>query len=350
MGMYPVNDFIDLSKDEQYWLEDMSHDPLYSDTLFHIARSYLDTVGKGHMLTGVTLINKAMAELRKKLTEANFIITDSVLLTVLCLALISDTLGDLDAAIKHVNGLWQLIKLRGGLLGLTEKYSLRVKCSRLDLRLALRTGARPVFLRGQDFQWKPSLAQPMKTSTVTPIHTVCSNPDIRLVNVWLDLQDFTNKLNMAQQTRQKLASKEFQEILISLQYRLQCLVYERHDVQEIIRHVMLACSTTLFMKPMDLPAQCRPLAMQLRQDLGYLESQDDKALLKLQVWSVCMSRASVLSTEGELPWLQNWLLKACQTLNISTWEETRQILKSFVWVDLIHDSIGQSFFEGASQC
>jgi hypothetical protein len=138
MGMYPVNDFIDLSKDEQYWIDDMSQDPLYSDTLFHIARSYLDTVGKGHMFTGVTLINKAMAELRKKLTEANFIITDSVLLTVLCLALISDTLGDIDATRKHLNGLWQLIQLRGGLLGLTAKYSLRVKCSRFVTKGSIR--------------------------------------------------------------------------------------------------------------------------------------------------------------------------------------------------------------------
>ncbi|CAH0022284.1 unnamed protein product [Clonostachys rhizophaga] len=350
MGMYPVNDFIDLSKDEQYWLEDMSHDPLYSYTLSHIARSYLDTVGKGHMFTGVTLINKAMAELRKKFTEANFIITDSVLLTVLCLALISDMFGDIDATRKHLNGLWQLIKLRGGLLGLTEKYSLRIKCSRLDLRLALRTGAKPVFLCEQDFQWNPSLVRPMKTSTATPIHTICSTPDIRLVNIWHDLKDFTNSINMAQQTCQKLASKQFQEILITSQYRLQCLAYERHDVQEIIRHVMLAYTTTLFMKTTDLPAQCRPLAMQLRQDLGYLESQDDKNLLKLQVWSVCISRASVLSTEGDLPWLENWLRKACRMLEISTWEKTRRILKSFVWVDLIHGPIGQPFFEGASQC
>lgn len=187
----------------------------------------------------------------------------------------------------------------------------------------------------------------MKTST--PIHAVCSTPDIRLVNIWLDLKDFANSINVAQQTCQKLASKEFQEILISLQYRLQCLAYEHHDIQEIIRHVMLACTTTLFLKTTDLPTQCRPLAMQLRQDLGYLESQDDKNLLKLQVWSVCISRASVLGTEGELPWLESWLRRACRMLEISTWEETRRILKSFVWMDLIHGPIGQPFFEGASQ-
>ncbi|VUC27885.1 unnamed protein product [Clonostachys rosea] len=350
MGMYPVNDFVDLSKDEQYWLEDMSHDPVYSDTIFYIARSYLDTVGKGHILTGVSLVNKAMAELRNRLNEANFIITDSVLLTVLSLALISDTLGDPDATRKHMNGLWQLIKLRGGLLGLTEKYSLRVKCSRLDLRLALRTGAKPVLLCGQDFQWNPSLVRPIGLSKTTPIHSVCSTPDIRLVNVWLDLQDFTNSINSTQQTHQKLESKQFQEKLISLQYRLQCLAYEDHDIQELIRHVMLACTTTLFMKTTDLPAQCRPLAMQLRQDLGYLESQGDKNLLKLQIWAVCISRASVLSTKGELPWLENWLRKACRTLEISTWEEIRRILKTFVWVDMIHDGIGRSLFEGAGQC
>lgn len=190
----------------------------------------------------------------------------------------------------------------------------------------------------------------MKASTATPIHTVCSTPDIRLVNIWLDLKDFTNSINMAQQTCQKLASKQFQEILISLQYRLQCLAYGHHDIQEIIRHVMLACATTLFMKATDLPAQCRPLAMQLRQDLGYLEAQDDKNLLKLQVWSICISRASVLSTEGELPWLNNWLRKACRMLEVSSWEEARRILKHFIWVDLIHGPIGQPFFEEASQC
>ncbi|KAK9238879.1 hypothetical protein V1525DRAFT_387078 [Lipomyces kononenkoae] len=90
-------------------------------------------------------VNKTLVLLQKKLAETNLVITDSTIFTVLALAMLSGALDDLEATKKHIHGLYQLIKLRGGMEALARKYALQIKGCRLDLRFALKTGSKPLF-------------------------------------------------------------------------------------------------------------------------------------------------------------------------------------------------------------
>ncbi|KAJ0116025.1 hypothetical protein J7T55_004969 [Diaporthe amygdali] len=46
-------------------------------------------------------------------------------------------------------------------------------------------------------------------------------------------------------------------------------------------------------------------------------------------------------------WSHTWLQNAISATRMSTWPEMRQVLKSVMWVDFVHDEIGQQAFKTA---
>lgn len=130
--MYPVECCVDLRNEEQNWFRDLSHDPAYAHTVLSTARAYFDFVGSQTFgPRAIMHMNKTMFRLRNKLAETDLVITDSTIFTVLALVLISEALDDHEAAQKHLHGLHELVKLRGGIRGLSQKPLLQIKCCRL---------------------------------------------------------------------------------------------------------------------------------------------------------------------------------------------------------------------------
>ena len=130
-AMYPFECCVDLGKEEQYWFEDMHHDPSYAHNVYYSALAYFDVVkSQTFGPTAIMHTNKAIVLLQKKLGEPSKIVTDSILYVVLMLAMFSEALDDLETVEKHIHGLHQLIKLRGGIGTLSQKHSLQIKCCR----------------------------------------------------------------------------------------------------------------------------------------------------------------------------------------------------------------------------
>ena len=130
-AMYPIDHCVDLVKEEQRWLIDLKTDTVYAHTVLYVAQVYFD-VFKSQTFgpTAIVHTNKTIARLQNQLAEANLAITDSTIFTVLALAMASASQNDLEAAKKHLHGLSQLIKLRGGIPALNQKWSLQIKCCR----------------------------------------------------------------------------------------------------------------------------------------------------------------------------------------------------------------------------
>ena len=122
---------MDLGKEEQHWFEDLSHDPAYAKTILHSAQVYFDVVKRQTFGPTVVMhMNMAIILQRKRLAATSLTIIDSIIFFVLALAMFSEALDDLEVAKKHLHGLYQLIKLRGGVAALDEKHSLQIKCCR----------------------------------------------------------------------------------------------------------------------------------------------------------------------------------------------------------------------------
>jgi hypothetical protein len=218
--------------------------------------------------------------------------------------------------------------------------------TRLDLRISLKSGSIPLFFTSHNISWDTYLASRDKSST-TPIQPACKIADFRLQNVWLDLREFVNAINLAHQTGRNISTDLFQETLISLHYRLQCLTYSIQDVQEVLRLSMLALSTSMLLDNDGFEFRCVLLAEELRTALKLMQCSINIDELKLSLWLLVVARVSVLDSPEDLCWMKEKLFTTSQALRLASWKETRLILKSFIWMDAMHEEPGNIIFDDA---
>jgi hypothetical protein len=186
----------------------------------------------------------------------------------------------------------------------------------------------------------------------TPFYELCESPDIRIVNVWHDLAKFTAGVNLAHQTQRKLSSPIVQETLISIQYRLQYLTYDTQIKFETIRIAMLAFSMSIMIEVDGIPLSFPHLKVQLRKHIqplwqGIAEENGDSGWLKMILWLTFVGRLSVLKGIDDYCWLEAQMLNTGRALGLESWPEARKILKTFLWVDIVHDDAGRRFFQEA---
>lgn len=210
------------------------------------------------------------------------------------------------------------------------------------------SGSKPLFF-ADTITWKAYLINSQRAPKITPVHSVCENPDIRLVNVWLDLREFTMAVNLAHQTQREISSDLFQEALISVQYRLLHLSYNAHDNHETLRAAMLAFSSIVLFETPDLTEPRRHLVINLQRILQSIQGDTDTKWLKITLWLVFIYRASGLGSPDD-SWLDDLWLKTTLSLGLTTWTETRELIKGFLWLDAVHDEAGKLYFNRRHGC
>lgn len=369
-AMYPIERCVGVGPDERGWFHNsaLCHDAAYMHIVAYTALAYFDTVRPGRDDRGPVLrdshralvhMNRGIQLLRKRIAAFDFASADATIFLVLALGMFSEAYDELDAAQKHLRGLHQLVQLRGGIKSLASRRFLQIKCCRLDLAIALQTGGQPLFFSddGDQISWQAYLSGPYTTTDVaTPVHALSSDPDTRLINVWLDLFAFTTAVNLARQTKTRIAPELFQEALISVHYRLHRLSREganhSDEGQDVLRHAMLAFSTTFFLevhsgKFQSLAAAFRSLlqAWQVRQTAASYSRGSSHQMLELNLWMTFVAAVSVLGGLDNHYWLREEVRKTTQHLNLTDWNMTRAVLKQLLWVEVIHDAPGKKFYE-----
>lgn len=191
--------------------------------------------------------------------------------------------------------------------------------------------------------WKSYLADPRNQRT-TPVHVLSSTPDVRLVNTWLDLSELATAINLAHQTRRKLSPENFQEALISVMYRLLHLDYGVDTKLETLRLSMLSFSSMIFLNFGDKPLNFSVLAERFRNAARLLASLTGGQTVRLTFWMVVVNHLACLNVPGDHVMMQEQLFETSRVLGITSWVEARQILKSFIWIDVVNDKAGKRLF------
>lgn len=160
---------------------------------------------------------------------------------------------------------------------------------------------------------------------------------------WYDLYEFSRAANIATQTGRKLESDLLQEVVISVQYRLLHLQYDNEDAHELLRVVMLAYSITilplLFSHFGPAPFSSPSLPSCLRNLLMTLEQLSHEKL-KVLLWLLVIVRISIL--DDKLVDFQ--LSQILQALDLSSWDKILGILKSLLWIDVLHKEQAKELF------
>lgn len=396
--MYPAEICFDFSNQWQ-WAEYLVTDAIFLRTTLFTTKAFFDYLRQGDFgPDSMKYLGSSLSLLRDKLSDSDAQPSNGTIAAVVSLAMMADKFGDAASAEKHVGGLSQMVHLRGGIESFQTNPHLQLKICRYatsipnapwsrdsltrfanhraDLGFALSSGGKPQFFQqNTSISWNPHVATKLHT-TKTPIHSLHpSTPDQRLVNVWLDLREFSRLANLALQTGRKMPGELFQEALISAQYRLLALGAEKHYnsplVEQMAQMGMLAFSTISFLQVEGIPMYMEDFATKLRRLLDSLESisshsalcptptgqenqgprpiiprsGDTEVFLKLKLWLLFMAYVSVLDQSKHQEFVLSCVSDTMKNLGLSTWPAVREVLMAHMWVDWTYKSKGKALVE-----
>lgn len=211
--------------------------------------------------------------------------------------------------------------------------------TRLDLGYAMSTCSKPLFFADDDISWNCYLPRSTLVPQNNAIHVLCgeSKSDPKLVNVWYDLYEFSRAANLATQTGRKLEFDLLQEVMISVQYRLLHLQYDKEDAHELLRLTILAYSTTIF-PPLFSPFGVTPLNHSSLQSCLHKFiiklDQVSEENLKVLLWLLLVAKTSILDDEL----IDSQLAQTVRALELKSWGEILKVLKVFLWIDVLHEA------------
>jgi len=225
--------------------------------------------------------------------------------------------------------------------------------ARADLAYALLSGHRPFLLR-EGLSWDCFIAnrgliqcrhQPHDTNIRAFAETAV---DARLYNALRDLHAFSCLSNLAYQTTRKLLPEMYNEMMVSILYRLTHLSFKSDPLQEAIRSGLLAYSSAIFMQRQYMGQPYDHLLKLYSNTLSRLRKATDIDLpLPIVLWLTMLSHVVAHKEFSREDWRKVWLDEAVSRAGIDTWSQAREMLKSVVWIDFIHDSLGMKVFESA---
>jgi hypothetical protein len=172
--------------------------------------------------------------------------------------------------------------------------------------------------------------------------------DTRLHNALRDLHAFSCISNLAYETTRKLSPDTYNEIMISILYRLTHLSFESDPLQESIRTGLIAFSSAIFIQRDFMEHPYDHLLNIYSNALFRLRKSTDIDLpVPIVLWLTMLLHLVARKEPSPADWQSIWLDEAILHAGIDLWSQAREILRSVVWVGFIHDRLGKQAFEAA---
>ncbi|KAF2806033.1 uncharacterized protein BDZ99DRAFT_501563 [Mytilinidion resinicola] len=284
--MFPIEFGLDSYRSESSWLEPICGDAACLHFTVFIAKEYLNVHLRQKESSKTTLVHlvKTLAILQQRLASGDneLSTSDYTILVVVGLTLAATGLRDLETAVKHLKGLHKMVILRGGISAFQWNRSLQTKIFRADLGVALSTGRKPLFF-SDGVSWDSYIASQGKIPALraqdsdsdpqipaSGLGIFLDSLDTRLRSVWDDVSEFVRAANIASQCKRGIDSDLYQEVMISIHYRLVNLCFDRRTINEITRLALMAFASTLFLQWRGVRVRYECLAQSLKRALTLL--------------------------------------------------------------------------------
>ncbi|KAE9369325.1 hypothetical protein N431DRAFT_510886 [Stipitochalara longipes BDJ] len=283
--------------------------------------------------------------------EQTSAISDATIMVVVTLATVSGLTGDFLAVENHIKGLEKIVSLRGGLRALTTHNNMQVKVCRADLAYAFLSGHQPLLLN-EGISWDCFIAdrgliqcshQP-NGNTPYPFADVAMDP--KLYNAWKDLHAFSCIINVAYQTGRKLSPDTYNEMMISVLYRLTYLSFENNSLHEAIRVGLLIYSAMIFMQRYYLKQSYDHLLNLFYNTLLKLRNSTSTYMpVDIELWFTLLAHVVENKEPSPQDWRSIWLNEVFLRAGINSWLGACETLRSVAWVDFIFNRLGQQAYE-----
>ncbi|WDK21969.1 hypothetical protein CGRA01v4_13259 [Colletotrichum graminicola] len=296
---------------------------------------------------------KALNLLNRNISDESLALADSTIATVVSMCMVSEVFGHRDSAAAHVRGMRRIVQLRGGIERFRHNLQLHVKICRVDIGWSLCTGEKPLYYR-DNISWESAFASMLGNPPtgfehdrhLSDVRLFVDSTDRRIGNVFQDLHDFSRLANFLVKTGRKIDPNGFQNLMISIQYRLLHLnPIEQSSVSEMFRLGMISFITTLFLKVQGAKIELTFLAGQFRSACQNLDvSELSTTTVRLMfAWALVVGAISVFDGSDDL-----WLLPKLASLRDSlgpTWPEAKASLEQVMWMDMVHSPTGVKVFQ-----
>ncbi|KAF7160795.1 hypothetical protein CNMCM5623_006389 [Aspergillus felis] len=332
------------------WVNYILADEAYFHSTLAISSSYVNFSQRKPAISPKTLhhISQAYALVNIKLSGP-FSVSDSAIAAVVSLAIYQQIHHQPATGLVHLQGLYRMIQLRGGIARLMqEDRALALKPLRLDVELAMQNGTRTLF-RSDEVPVHPVLCEP----NVSGGHFPSAAPWMPLI--MLDLFSFSRVLNDVERKHGlKLDPLDYMETVVSLLYRLveisslrQAFTEPGGRYGEVTYLAMLAFMTTLLPEFTRDGSSCPLLSDRLgraMQDFCVTASESSDSDPALLLWILFISGISVLNIK-DCRWLSPLIAVTCERLELDSWAVIQQRLSQFPWIFALHEASGHRLWE-----
>lgn len=160
-----------------------------------------------------------------------------------------------------------------------------------------------------------------------------------------DLHAFSCMINIASQASRKIRPETYNDIMISILYRLMSLDFDCNDMQEAIRLGMVCYCTTIFMQYRRVKHQYRQLFHTFNESLQNLWRDGRQLPTPLALWLAILPDVAVRDEIVMPEWRCEWLLELLLVSGVGTWMEAREMLGTVAWAGFMHDKAGERVFD-----
>lgn len=171
----------------------------------------------------------------------------------------------------------------------------------------------------------------------------------KLAELWDTLSSFCCLVNSAVCNNIKLSDRALSNTMGSVMYTLLRLNFPTNSIDESVRLGLLAFCSHCFLERRGIHLPNGHLYENYRTCFEDVNSQLRDAPL-VSLWLLMIGKISIFASDTEdSAWIKSRLQKnVCLYRNLS-WPQLRLILKSFLWIDILHDAPGKIIFESVSQ-
>ncbi|KAH7151901.1 hypothetical protein B0J13DRAFT_251043 [Dactylonectria estremocensis] len=323
--------------------DNFSQHPALLHSILFTAQAFCDlSLGHVYGKTARFHLAKTLYHLQQCIQNDREATTESTMTVVMSLASAAAILGDIESLGKHMDGLHRMIEMRGGLSAL-DSGVIKHKAHRIDFGLAMSTGCDLRFPQ-ENISWNPQIAQGVSVTKLSELSMIDPRLDPRLLHIWADILVFSKAANEATKTGVKMSEAFFSRLNTSVPSRLIALRFCPTSVSELLRLCMLAFMKSLLLQIDGLGPRMTHLVDSLKTALQAQQMPPAPEQARLLLWALFISKLSVFE-DTDQDWLNEAMVQTALSLDLRTWPQTRVVLKSFLWVDLVYNQSGKRLFD-----
>jgi hypothetical protein len=262
--------------------------------------------------------------------------SDAVVASVISMVIHEDHQLHKEQARMHLEALSKMIQLRGGMETLESNPTLLHKIFRTDVDFALRMGEQPMF-------WRHRLSKQLNQQCEkVNLARTCLIGDNALQQIVDDLMQ-TTVLLRNDPVRFKLHPLAYQELLISVSYRLLKLPVISESLDHAIQLGLMSVLTTLLFGKTSTESLHPLLQLQVK-NLVLNPNENQKLDHGIKLWLLFAGGISVLDSKDR-SWLIPQIRRCLADLGINNWPRTQVALRILPWFDALHDAPGYELYK-----